>query len=441
MAYFFLLVYAAILFIRPMEWIPGIAGWHLLDFVVAAAVMTWLGSLKQSGWKLGDSPQNKLILGFFAATIASHLMHFDPFFGAAGETFIEFGKVILLYFFVASLLDTPRKTRGLLVVVAIGIVFMSFHAILQMHSPTGGLGVTEELRLPHIIHGVIRAKGFGFFDDPNDLALILIASMPFFIRVVIRRGAFMPKRVLAVACLVPIAYAVYLTKSRGGWLALAVTAAAFSAINFGGRRGRKLAVVFGIILLLAIIVYAPGRMGQYDAGDASARGRWSLWGEGMAMFKRCPFFGVGMRRFAEYTDTNQVAHNSYVHCYAELGLFGYFFFLALVLASLRDGYRMTQLKPGEGVPAEAAELADLSRAAVPALIGYLAACFFLTRTYVHPLYIFFGIFAALRRLHAKLGLPAEEMFDIRKHWRRVVLIEFASIVVIWLLTRVMWLRG
>ena len=441
MAYVALLIYAAVLFIRPMDWIGFMVGWRLIFWTVILAVTTWIASIQQSGWKLKDSPQNKLMIGLFVATIASHLMHFDPYFDGARQAFADFGKVLILYLLVASLLDSPKKIRCLLVVIGIGILFMSLNAILQVHDPNGGLGITEKIRQPDVVHGVVRAKGFGFCQDPNDLALVLVASLPFFLAPVFRKGGFVPTRMFSLLCLVPITYAVYLTKSRGGWLALALTLGAFYAVNFFGKRGKKVALVFGAILFMGVIFFAPGRMGQYDAGDASARGRWAAWGMGSRMLKRAPVFGVGMDMFTDdkYNDSGLVAHNSYVHCYSELGLFGYFFFVALLAISLKDGYTMSQLTPGDNETRN--QLRDLARSAVPGMIGYLAACFFLSRTYEQPLYILIGIFAAMRRIYDQQESPPEPMFSLQKRWRPVVALEIGSVAFIYMFTRVMMARG
>ena len=60
--------------------------------------------------------------------------------------------------------------------------------------------------------------------------------------------------------------------------------------------------------------------------DESNAGRLDAWSAGLGMFRQQPFFGVGYNMF---TDHNEItAHNSFVLCFAELGLFGYFIWLA-----------------------------------------------------------------------------------------------------------------
>jgi len=435
MAYFALLLYAAVLFIRPMEWLPIMAEWPLVDIVVILAIITWVADVHQSGWKLKDSPQNKLMIGLFIAAIASHLMHLDPYFDGARSAFDEFIKILIPYMLVASLLDSPKKIRRLLLVIGIGILFMSINAIVQIHNPNGGLGIDEASRMPTIIGN--RAKWFGFCKDPNDLALVLVASLPFFIGPIFRKGGFVPFRMLCLLCLAPVTYAIYLTKSRGGWLALAVTIGAFCAVNFAKKRGKKLAMIVGAVLVIGVVLFAPGRMGEYEAGDRSARGRFAAWGTGFQMLKKAPLFGVGMDMFddSKHNDSGLVAHNSFVHCYAELGLFGYFFFIALLAISLKDGYTMSQLPPDENKVR--GELRDLARSAVPGLIGYLAAAFFLSWTYKQPLYILIAIFAAMRRTYEQQDSPPVPMFSLEKGWKRIVALEVGSIVIIYLVTRIM----
>jgi len=480
LAYAALLFYIAVLFVRPQEWVSFMWGWPVLDFAVGAALVTWVGSLTRTRWRLRDAPQNWLMLGLFAAVLMSHVAH--TFFAALISSFQSFGKVVLLYFLIASLVSSVRRAKTLVTVMVIGCLFLATHGILQSvrATPAGpgrGFGPnTEPFRAMRSFEAdgtaLDRVRGLGIFHDPNDLALILVAMLPFLFRKVIDREASAPARALSAGAAGWMLYAIRLTNSRGGWLALAVMCAAFAAVHLQTPRGRKLAVAAGLLLFAAAVALAPGRMGQYDTKDASARGRWAAWGEGMAMLKRNPAFGVGYGRFTEFADMGKVAHNSFVHCYAETGLFGYFFFVALIMACLMDGHAMTRLgldaaggelgppssrdgPPGASPKASAAgvasgggggasadaagpgELRGFARALVPSLLGYLAACFFLSRTYVVPLYILFGLFAVLRTELKRAGYNPPGLFE-RRHLRWVLGAEFASIVAIHAMTRILW---
>lgn len=58
-----------------------------------------------------------------------------------------------------------------------------------------------------------------------------------------------------------------------------------------------------------------------------------LWSQSLTVFKSHPIFGVGIDRLSDYTDTGHTAHNSFVLCMAETGVFGYFFWMGMIVAS------------------------------------------------------------------------------------------------------------
>jgi O-antigen ligase len=157
------------------------------------------------------------------------------------------------------------------------------------------------------------------------------------------------------------------------------------------------------------------------------------------MLKQSPIFGIGKNRFAEYSESGKVAHNSYVHCYAELGLFGYFFWLGLLYASLKDGRALGKLTPSESDP-DPAEIARLSKVLLTALIGYLVSALFLSRTYTPLLFILIGMFAALRMMRQRAAGPLPDAFT-RRDCKWVLLLELASIPFFYVMIRFMWHGG
>ena len=83
------------------------------------------------------------------------------------------------------------------------------------------------------------------------------------------------------------------------------------------------------LVVVAAVAVGPSRMGQLNATEASAQGRIQAWSAGIQMFKMRPLYGVGFAKFRDHND-NIVAHNSFVHSFAELGLLGALCFTAMV---------------------------------------------------------------------------------------------------------------
>jgi len=428
MAYIWLLVYTTVLMIRPQEWFRAfewqLLGFGVLDFVAVALIVTWLPSLQASKVTWKDPPQNLLMVGLFFAALMSHVAH--TYLAAFIWTAQDFGKTILFFFFVVTLLTTPKRARFFVGCLVVGALFMAVHGILQIHRGYGFGG-----RPARIVAGTPRIVAFGFFNDPNDLALQLVALAPFLISTIVSPLQKVSRRWLAVLLLVPVLYAVYLTNSRGGWLALAAMGMAFLYLNFSKKAG----VVLAVLMLMALGALGPSRTGLANVGgdlDDSSRGRVVAWGDGNRMLKSNPLFGVGKGRFIEFSSENKVAHNSFVHTYAELGLLGYFFWLGLIFASARD---MHAIAKSPAPDPDLQQLRMLARATLAGLVGFLAASFFLSRQFVITLYLFFALAAALRMLWIRAGGDQEGLFTFQRDAKFVFLLMMASIPTIWLMAR------
>ena len=408
MGYGLLLVYIVVLFIRPMEWVPGMTGMPLVNIVAILTIMATALMAPQSGWRFRSAPQNGLMLGFFAAILMSHISH--TFFGALTGALQEFGKIVILYFLIVLNVNTVKRLKGLIAVLILGALFLALHGTLQWHYGSGFGG-----QFPIFDRGVARVVGFGFFNDPNDMALMMLTVLPFLLSGVHREGRNGLGRIVSLAAVGLVCYCVFRTNSRGGWLAMGAMLTAYFVVNFAARK--KTAVVVGVCAVAAMFVLGPSRMGGTSATESSARGRLIAWTSGNVMLKRWPVFGAGEGRFLEFAEDGKVAHNSFVHCYAELGLFGYFFWLALLGSSLKDAYVIGRQPKRPPVTQEDDEdqrqLKRIAQAGTASLVGYMAGAFFLSRTYIVPLYVLFALFASLRAIHdARFG-AAPGLFEKR----------------------------
>jgi O-antigen ligase len=245
----------------------------------------------------------------------------------------------------------------------------------------------------------IRIMGTGIFNDPNDLGMTLVLAIPFVLsrvsapdtRVLARLGAFIVLVALLAAC--------YYTNSRGTILAIGVTFTVFAY----RRAGPYSATAVALVGLVGILVLAPSRMSEMSADEDSAQGRIQAWSEGLQMFKANPVFGVGFGGFAD--NHGLVAHNSFVHVLAELGMPGavtfvgmfYWYFLGL-------GQKQ---HPTRG-PDEAR--ARLRRDLGDGALGMLICMFFLSRQYIAVPFAMLALGACYRKLtppEARLGGDVE----------------------------------
>ena len=394
---------------------------HPQQLTMGIALATGLGTILFAGWRMGSAPQNWLMVGLFAATLMSHISH--GYAQATVDTFQDFGKIALVFFLVSSMVSDLRRAKGLIFIMIIGCLFLAWDGIRQWNT---GVGITGAV--PIIEEGQVRVRATGIFEDPNDLALMLVTMLPFLMTDIWRRGHNILVRALAVAACVPMVFCVFYTNSRGGWLALGTMLMVYVAIHI---RRRRLGVVVAALVFLAVFSVGPSRMGL-GTSDESSHERLMAWGEANQMLKANPFFGVGYGLFRDYTEENLVAHNSFAHCWGELGMFGYFFWLALVIASFKDAWALSKVT---GEEPDIGGYEQLGKTAFASFAGFTAAAMFLSRTYSLPLYLMFGLVAALRTGYESAHGPLPGAFQ-KRDLRWVAVTAVVSVPVLWIIIRV-----
>jgi O-antigen ligase len=142
---------------------------------------------------------------------------------------------------------------------------------------------------------------------------------------------------------------------------------------------------------------------DFDDKEDTFQGRVMLWREGMALFQQSPLFGIGRGMMAEENGT--VAHNSYVHAYAELGVFGGTMFVGLIYLSVMGLYRMRWRADAGGFRTDPTvdELRRWRSCLLAVMVGYAVGILALSRTYALPTYLIVGAVAAYCRMSLATG--------------------------------------
>lgn len=420
MAFFFLLLYIIIIYIRPAEWIPVFYGWQLMDITAVLAIITLILGLSISRQKLVKAPQNIFILGFLGALILSHLSH--TYFGGAWEAFLDFSKKVILYFMIVNIITTERKLKifiGLLIILTTIIAVQG----ISMHNT--GIGWAGQLP-----DRDGRIKWIGIFRDANDLALAFVMIVPFLLALIFKPAHFILK-LAAFPMLSVLLYAIYLTNSRGGLLALMVVMFLYFTIYFRKIWQRVIGAIVGIGAASLVFIYGPSRLAMLDAQEESAFNRVESWYQGFQMLKSNPLFGIGKGMFTE--NYRLVAHNSFIHTAAESGLFGYFFWIGLFYLSIKSLMHIQSLDTSEKEMRDAKALAN---AMVISFAGLLAAMFFLSRSYIELPYLLIGLSGAVYHIVAQKNSqflkPVVTFSDVRN----ICLLEIASLIVIYAVIKV-----
>jgi putative inorganic carbon (HCO3(-)) transporter len=372
------------LFIRPGEVIPDLEGAPIyLVLILSCLVVSWPRVL-QTLSRIREQPISLCVLGLWVAAILSHLSKGDTF--SARQVAESFGRVVVYYLLLVSLIDSPARMRQFLGWILGAIVLTAALAVLLYHGlvTLPGLKVLEQRGFDNETGEETftpRLCGSGIFNDPNDLCLALTMGT------IIGLYGLCDKRLgmLRLVCapvLVLFGYTLRLTQSRGGLLGLFVALLALCWVRFGWRK----TVLAALVLVPVMLLLMGGRQTNFNLdGEDTGQERIKLWSEGLGLFRQSPLFGIGTGRYAE--EVGLVAHNSFVHAFTEMGfvggaLFAGVFYLALwPLACL-------SLSPGES---EDQELKALQPFVFALVMGFAAGLWSLSRNYIEVTYLALGI--------------------------------------------------
>lgn len=342
------------------------------------------------GRKRFDAPQY-VDMAFLALAIFASLFFVSISMGFdALKSFLIYSLVVFLC--VANGLTTYKRSEKLFLVVIFATSLMVWNGISQMSDPNyvGWSGMDALLRYDHGDEPVVQVRYIGFFNDPNDMGMVLLFSIPLILYFLTQApGNF--KKALWLGVLALHLYGIYLTNSRGTLVALLATGGLYGLYRYGGIK----AVIIAAILGPAVLAVMPSRFSV--SGDSSSMERISAWHEGMQLFKWKPVLGVGRGRFEEYH--NKTAHNSWVLAFSELGLFGYYFWMSILIHSIFQTwwiYLYFNKRVQSNVPLSHVESKERAMAFTLtfAIIGTLLSAFFISRTYMVLIYVMAAISVA-----------------------------------------------
>ncbi|NLA67651.1 MAG: O-antigen polymerase [Gammaproteobacteria bacterium] len=400
--FLFMLAFIALIIIRPQEY-PALAGTipvPLLPLSIAGAAACWLFSSR----KTFAAPQYLLLLAFLLALMMSKVV--NGWMGGALMVLSRFGLCVVAFVLIANAMNTRRRIHAAMVVFCLCALVLAIHGIDQVRTGIGWTGaeLSQGTRIQYI----------GIFGDPNDLGLLFAMCVPMALYLSGRGGAMGLRRLFWWAVSAVLLYGIVLTDSRGTLLAVAAMVGVYIWMRRGVvAAGAMVAAALGVMMML------PSRLQQMEVGEASAMGRVVSWYHGLQMFFGKPVLGVGA---GAYSDIYYLtAHNSFVLVLAESGFIGFSIWIAFLgycilmpLAAVRS-----PLPPGTVDPADVdpAVMADwqvdrkLAAALMLSMCGFLAAGFFLSRSYVVVLYMLAALVTA-QYWDMKTRHPALQAFSL-----------------------------
>lgn len=402
------------------EQLPGLADLPLVKGTGAVLALSWLISTADRRTPAPALARDRPLLAWAAVllvalSLASSIWATSS--SGAISSGIRLAQGVLFVFIVYAAVRTVRQLFW---------VITAFVAGAALTAVVGLAGGASSEELGPYAETYRLAGGIG---DANEFAALLVPSLVFAaFALAVARTALARLAFFSAFGLVTIA--LLLTESRGGLVALAVTAVAV-AVYAGPLRARALAAVCcaGAVGVCYYAFVAPPesltRITHFSAGGGT--GRSDLWTIALEMWRDHPLLGIGAGNFqtvepryavgaANLTrvdlviDTPKVAHNTYLHVLTELGVVGLTLFLCAIWAALAAAVRAVRRFASRGLLA--GEL--LTRSLVLGAVGMLAAFVFISAQYEKQLWLMLGLLAASASISRKEPAPATASASISR---------------------------
>jgi O-antigen ligase len=391
----FFLVYCA----RPEDWIHALAPVPLAKITGGLAVLALLMTLGSAQRRL---PREMLYFGLLVMQLWLTVPFSPVWKGGAFWSTLGFSKLLLILPVMLIVASTLPRLRGLIFVQAASAALVAVVSIIELRK---GSVVTGER---------LSGAAGSFYDNPNDLATALSIALPLCLGFALRKNAGL-RRWPWILSILAMMYAVFLTESRSGLLALAVSVGA-CLWEFGIRGGRRymLIIAAGAALVL-MLVAGKGLAARFagtfgsDLSTPSARVAHGSALERREMFRKSvevtlqhPLLGVGPNNFNSINGHWRETHNNFTQYSSEGGIPALILFLMILwraFANLREAKQLA------GKESEEALWAGALKAS---LLGFLVGSFFASVAYLFFPYFLIWYTSVLRGVVSAPGGPAPQ---------------------------------
>jgi putative inorganic carbon (hco3(-)) transporter len=395
MTFLLLCVYLLLTLIRPQDFLFG-GEYFDLQVILITLVFTLTSFLFDKKQKIISAPIITLLIMTVVIMISSAVNGWIGGMFTYSYKFISAAIIPFLLF--SNTLNSITKHKIIMFICITCALIMIHQGSSQINAEDGygwaGTKWVENKRITYL----------GTLNDPNDLGLFFVMTLPMIIYLYTISSLF--KKIFWVAIVFTVFYGIYLTNSRGALLSTLSIVYLFGIQIIGLRK----MLIFGIIAL-PILKFLMSNFRKIEQ-DESANGRIESWFEGFQMLKEHPFFGVGMESYTKYNELT--AHNSYILVLGELGVFGFvtwslflmllFVYLINTIKNIKSTLDSTldstdSTDDGSELRLYITNELSIVYCSFYSMIGFVTGSFFLSRSYSFTLYIFSGIaFSSYLRL-------------------------------------------
>ena len=364
-AYVALVLFMVIYCGRPEDWIPGLSNVPLAKFAGVAALLALAFSLPHIHGRL---PREVIYLAIligelFLASVLSPVWR-----GGAFQTTLDFAKVIVIVIVATVAVNTSRRLRLLIVIQAASVAVIAAVTIWK----------------GNLLSGRLEGMLGGNYSNPNDLALAIDISLPLCLALLFMCRRILWKAAWAIAMLAMV-YAVLLTGSRGGFIALMVTAVV-CLWHFAIRGHRRYLFVLvglaGVTLWLSSSGMLASRInGTFDSQEdvasayGSAQARQELFWRSVEVTRKYPLLGVGPGNFQTLSGDWHGTHNAFTEMSSEGGMPAFILYVLILWFGFKNVRAAKRFGRGQK------ESIILAGALQASLAGYIVGSLFASTAY------------------------------------------------------------
>jgi putative inorganic carbon (HCO3(-)) transporter len=385
-AYASLLLFMVIYCARPEDWIPGLSVVPLAKIAGILALGALAVSLQHIRQRL---PREVIFLMLLVGQMFVAAALSPVWRGGAFQLTLDFSKVLIVVLMINSAVSTSQRLRALIFTQALSVSAIAFVIIWK----------------GRLLSGRLEGIFGGNYSDPNDLALAIIISLPLCSALLFVSRNRLWKTLWSISIFVMLC-AVFMTGSRGGFLALLITTAVF-LWEFAIRGRRRYLLVFAAIAGLILFQFVGGLLFARLQGivnpDESVQQRQQLFWRSIEVTKEHPLFGVGQGNFQEVSGVWHVAHNSFTEMSADGGVPAFVLYVLILWSGFKNLRATKRLARGH------TESVVMARALLASLAGYVVGSSFLSDAFQFFPYILVAYTSVLFSIEKKSAAKNREL--------------------------------
>jgi hypothetical protein len=379
------LLFLALYYIRPQDWVPGMAGVNIIRPVILA----WGIALMGEGF---SSP----LRGFFRTPHDWAMLIFYGYvvWNAPAEAGAGMGMftVVIFFYLTTQALSSWEKLLGYLRLWTWLLIVIALLGVMQ----TLGLDITGGREITEFGRGRL-ALGTWTCNNPNALGHTVAAALPLSYMMFFWRAGGFSRIVLFPAAITLIVACGWHTQSKGSYI---VGAGLLVLIFVIGRPKWMQVIVLAAAMTAGVgaLSFMPRMESMGDLrSEEGVAGRLLAWeqarkavdenatGKGWRQFEAWITFRDGVRVITEQKST----HSSYIQIGADLGKPGIFLWVLVLLCVLRSVAFYTS---------EDDTQERCRRSILLILIAYMVSSWMINREYHTEYYLIAAIGAAFHRL-------------------------------------------